>query len=374
MEIRFNKPFLTGKEEAYVLKALHSGHLAGDGAFTKACHALFSERFGFAHNYLTTSGTHAIEMAALLAGIQAGDEVIMPSYTFVSTANAFVLRGATIRFADSLPDQPNMDTSHAVSLINSRTKAIVPVHYAGVANDMDVLLNATRGKGIQIIEDAAHSIAAQYKGRWLGSLGHFGCFSFHETKNIVAGEGGLFVVNRAEEAHRAEIIREKGTNRSAFFRGEIDKYGWVDMGSSYLPSELIAAFLLAQLEEVDRIQSMRMSVWNRYNEGLKGIEEYGVQLPVIPDYATNNAHMFYLVCESIEQRTHLISYLKERGVKAVFHYLPLHLSEFWLKEHPAGSLPHVERYADYLVRLPLFPDLASDDQERIIQYIWEALR
>lgn len=303
--------------------------LSGNGAFTKKCQNFFELRYGFCKTLLTTSCTDALEMAAILCNIKHGDEVIVPSYTFVSSALAFVRQGAKIIFVDSNKENPNMDADKIEELITKRTKAIVPVHYAGVACDMDKIMEIAYRYGLWVIEDAAQAIDSYYKGRALGSIGHFATFSFHETKNVVAGEGGLLVINDNRFVKRAEIIWEKGTNRSEFFRGEINKYGWVDTGSSFLPSELISAFLYAQLENIDMIQSRRKSIWEQYYMQLQNLHQQGkVHLPFIPEYATNNAHMFYIICNTLSERTELINYLRENGVQAVFHYMSLQNSDF----------------------------------------------
>ncbi|MCU0379588.1 MAG: dTDP-4-amino-4,6-dideoxygalactose transaminase [Chitinophagaceae bacterium] len=372
MNIPFNKPYLTGKEGHYIYQAVLSGKISGDGVFTKKCHALFEGKFGFKKTLLTTSCTDALEMAALLINIQPGDEVIMPSYTFVSTANAFVLRGAKLVFADSTDYNPNMDVTQVESLITPKTKAIVPVHYAGIAVDMDPLLDLAKRHNLFIIEDAAQAIDSYYKGRPLGSIGTMAAFSFHETKNIMAGEGGMLAVNDDRFVLRAEIIREKGTNRSAFFRGEVDKYGWVDMGSSFLPSDIIAAFLYAQLENLEEIQGRRKTLWDRYYKALRPLEEKGlIQLPYIPYFATNNAHMFYLVCKTLEERIGLITLLKEKGIYAVFHYLSLHASPFYRDKHDGRALPQSDRYSDCLLRLPLFYELTEEQVDFIADTILE---
>jgi dTDP-4-amino-4,6-dideoxygalactose transaminase len=299
----------------------------------------------------------------------------MPSYTFVSTANAFVLRGAKIIFADSLPDHPNIDPSTLESLITSKTKAIVVVHYGGIACDMDNILKIASKHNLKVIEDAAHSVDATYKGRYLGTIGDYGAFSFHETKNIVCGEGGLLVVNDKSQIPRAEILREKGTNRSAFFRGEIDKYGWVDVGSSFLSSEILAAFLFAQLEMISEIQEKRIAIWKRYSEGLNELADSGYGLPIIPEYASNNAHLFYIICSNLKQRTNLIAHLNAHGIKAVFHYQPLHESKYYKQIHPSTpNLPNSVKFGDTLVRLPLFAGLEIADQNFIIEKVLEYVR
>jgi dTDP-4-amino-4,6-dideoxygalactose transaminase len=376
--IGFNKPYLSGKETQYIFEAVQSGKISGDGMFTRKCHSFFEEKFGFTKCLLTTSCTDALEMAALLLQIQPGDEVIMPSYTFVSTANAFVLRGAKIVFADSRDDHPGMDEHNITSLITSKTKAIVPVHYAGVACDMEPLLALAQKHKLHIVEDAAQAIDSYYvfsdgTKKSLGSIGSMGAFSFHETKNIQSGEGGLLTINDPQFEKRAEIIREKGTNRSAFFRGEIDKYGWVDIGSSFLPSDIIAAFLYAQLESIQNIQSKRMQLWDAYYSLLSPLANEGkIRLPIIPNYATNNAHMFYILCKNLEERSALIEYLKTEQINAVFHYLSLHKSPFFTTQHDGRTLKNSDYYSDCLLRLPFYYELTNDDivriSERIIQF------
>lgn len=361
--IPFNKPYLTGNETAYIEEAVKSGKISGNGKYTKLCQQYFEQRYGFNKCLLTTSCTDALEMAAILIEIQPGDEVIMPSYTFVSTANAFVLRGAKIVFADSRADHPNMDETKIEALITSKTKAIVPVHYAGVACEMDVIMNIAQRHNLFVVEDAAQAIDSFYTGndgvrRALGSIGHLGAFSFHETKNIISGEGGMLTINDDRFSERAEIIWEKGTNRSAFFRGEVDKYGWVDIGSSFLPSEIIAAFLYAQLENLDNIQSRRKEIWTQYQQELSEWSiRQNIQLPLIPTFATNNGHMFYILCESLEQRTDIINKLKNLDIMAVFHYLSLHTCPYYDEKHDGRSLPETAKFADRLLRLPLFFEL-----------------
>lgn len=370
--IPFNKPFLTGKEVHYMYQAVYTGKLSGNGEFTKKCHHFFESRYGFKKAILTTSGSDALEMAALLCNVNPGDEVIVPSYTFVSSALAFVRERAKIVFADSCNDNPNIDPDKIESLITDKTKVIVVVHYAGVACDMDKIMDIAHRHGLLVVEDAAQAIDAFYKGRPLGSIGDFGCISFHETKNVTAGgEGGLLIVNDEQYIRRAEIIWEKGTNRAEFFRGMVNKYGWVDTGSSFLPSEINAAFLYAQLESLTEIQNRRKDIWNIYHTGLKNLELAGfVKLPNIPFYATNNAHMFYMTCRSLEERTALIAYLKENGVLAVFHYLSLHLSEFY-KQHNnfIPNLANCDRFADTLIRLPMFYELKDEEVEYVINLI-----
>lgn len=370
--IPFNKPYLTGNETAYIEEAVKSGKISGNGNFTKKCQSFFETNYGIKKALLTTSCTDALEMAAILIDIKEGDEVIMPSYTFVSTANAFVLRGAKIVFADSRKDHPNIDETKIESLITSKTKAIVPVHYAGVACEMDTIMEIAAKHNLYVIEDAAQAVDSYYTGKngikkALGSIGHLAAFSFHETKNIISGEGGLLAVNDDKFIERAEIIWEKGTNRSSFFRGEVDKYGWVDIGSSFLPSEIIAAFLWAQLENLEKIQVKRKEIWNNYFIRLKDwAQKNEIELPLIPEYATNNAHMFYLVCKNLEQRTKLLTHLKQNEILAVFHYISLHTSPFYLSKYEGGELPETDRFTDCLLRLPLFFELTDEQQQKII--------
>lgn len=364
--IPFNKPYLTGKETDYIHDAVSTGKISGNGKYTVLCQDFFEEKYGFGKCLLTTSCTDALEMAALLIDIKPGDEVIMPSYTFVSTANAFVLRGAKIVFADSCKDNPNIDADTLESLITPRTKAIVPVHYAGIACDMDTIMGLAEKHSLYVVEDAAQAIDSYYIGRdgvkrALGSIGHLAAFSFHETKNIISGEGGMLVVNDPKFAARAEIIWEKGTNRSAFFRGEVDKYGWVDVGSSFLPSEIVAAFLWAQLENLEAIQQERKRHWDNYRARLAGWAAVSnVQLPSIPAAATNNAHMFYIVCSSLEQRAGFINKLKAKNILSVFHYISLHESPFYKENHDGRVLPETQRYTDTLLRLPMYFELDTN--------------
>lgn len=373
MRIDFNRPFLSGKELEYMQEAVNSYKLSGNGEFTKKCQEFFEKRYGFRKCLLTTSGTDALEMAAILCNVGPGDEVIVPSYTFVSSALAFVRQGAHIVWADSLPGHPNIDPAGLEALITPRTKVIVVVHYAGMACDMDRIMDIAESHGILVVEDAAQAVDAFYKGKPLGGIGHIGCFSFHETKNITAGgEGGLLVVNDPTLERRAEIIWEKGTNRAEFFRGMVNKYGWVDTGSSFLPAEINAAFLWAQLENLDTVQSRRLEIWDQYYRGLKTLEERGlVELPVIPEGATNNAHMFYMVCRNLEERTALTAFLKEAGIQAPFHYLSLHSSAYAKAHSKNGipNLPNCDRFADCLVRLPLFYTLEDSDVQDVIAHI-----
>ena len=378
--IPFNKPYLTGKEMQYIEEAVKSGKISGNGLFTKKCQEFFEKEFGFKKTLLTTSCTDALEMAAILADIKEGDEVIVPSFTFVSTALAFVRQGADIVFADSYSDNPNINADQIEALITEKTKAIVVVHYAGVACDMDKIMSIANKHGIIVIEDAAQAIDSYYISKdgtrkALGSIGHLSAFSFHETKNIISGEGGMLCINDDHFIQRAEIIWEKGTNRSQFFRGEVDKYSWVDTGSSFLPSEIISAFLWAQIENMKDIQDKRIKIWNRYYEGLSNFEPVSIKkpkLPLVPEYATNNAHMFYLVCDNVDDRTKFIQHLKDKGILSVFHYLSLHKSSYYEKYSTRKSeLPNSDMFSDCLVRLPLFYELTDEQVEYIINTIKE---
>lgn len=369
-KIPFNKPYLTGNETKYIIEAVNSGHISGNGIFTKKCQKHFEDNYGFKKALLTTSCTDALEMCAILANIEPGDEVIIPSYTFVSTALAFVRQGANIVFIDSMKDHPNMDADQLEALITKKTKAIVPVHYAGVACDMDKIMAIADKYNLIVIEDAAQAIDSYYKQKPLGSIGHLAAFSFHETKNINSGEGGLLAINDEKYIKRAEIIWEKGTNRAEFFRGEVNKYGWVDTGSSFLPSEIIAAYLWAQLENLKQIQHKRNEIWNFYYNSLKeSLFDLNITLPYLPDYATNNGHMFYLVCKTAEQRNNLITYLKNKGIYAVFHYLSLHKSDYYNYKHDGRNLPNSDRYTECLVRLPLYYILNKLELNAIIELI-----
>jgi len=378
--ISFNKPYLTGKEVQYIEDAVKSGKISGNGLFTKKCQEFFEKEFGFKKTLLTTSCTDALEMAAILADIKEGDEVIVPSFTFVSTALAFVRQGADIVFADSYSDNPNIDADQIEALITEKTKAIVVVHYAGIACDMDKIMSIANKHGIIVIEDAAQAIDSYYISKdgtrkALGSIGHISAFSFHETKNIISGEGGMLCINDDRFIQRAEIIWEKGTNRSQFFRGEVDKYSWVDTGSSFLPSEIISAFLWAQIENMKDIQDKRIKIWNCYYEGLSSFEPVSIKkpkLPLVPEYATNNAHMFYLVCDNVDDRTKFIQHLKDKGILSVFHYLSLHKSSYYEKYSIRKSeLPNSDMFSDCLVRLPLFYELTDEQVEYIINTIKE---
>ncbi|MBC7523184.1 MAG: dTDP-4-amino-4,6-dideoxygalactose transaminase [Flavobacterium sp.] len=373
--IPFNKPFIVGEELKYIEEAVKSGKISGDGIFTKKCNQFFEEKFGFQKVLLTTSCTDALEMAAILCDIKEGDEVIVPSYTFVSSANAFALRGAKIVFADSNADNPNINPKEIEKLITEKTKVIVPVHYAGIACDMEKILCIAKKYNLFVVEDAAQAIDSYYTfsdgtKKALGSIGDFGAFSFHETKNIIAGEGGMLVINNEKYNERAEIIREKGTNRSAFFRGEVNKYGWVDLGSSFLPSEIISAFLFGQIEHLDEIQFKRISIWKNYFEGLQILEVQGkIQLPTIPDFATNNGHMFYIICKSFEERSNLITFMKSKNIHPVFHYLSLNKSEFFLKDNQEIDIPNSDKFTDCLLRLPFYFELSSAEQNLVISEI-----
>lgn len=368
--IPFNKPYMQGIELQYISEAIKSGKISGDGVFTKKCHDFFKSKYGFKKVLLTTSCTDALEMSAILLNIQPGDEVIAPSYTFVSTVNAFVLRGAEVKFADSLNENPNIDPHEIEKLISNKTKAIVVVHYAGIACDMDAIMKLSHKYNIPIIEDAAQAIDSYYKGRPLGSFGALSTFSFHETKNIISGEGGMLVINDEKYFERAEIIREKGTNRSSFFRGEVNKYSWVDIGSSFLPSDIIAAYLYGQLENIDSIQEKRRMLWDRYFCKLSDMETKGyIRLPRIGENATNNAHMFYILCQDLDMRTKLIDTLKKNGIHAVFHYLSLHKSDYCDGKYDSNCLPNSDRYTDTLLRLPLFYELEIEEVDYICSVI-----
>ena len=365
--INFNKPYLTGKEMHYMYQAVYSGKISGNGLFTKKCQAFLEQKYGFKKTLLTTSCTDALEMCAILADIKPGDEVIVPSFTFVSTALAFTRQGAKIVFADSNSDNPNMDANQIEELITPLTKAIVPVHYAGIACDMDKIMALAKKYNLLVIEDAAQGIDSYYNGKALGSIGHLAAFSFHETKNINSGEGGMLAINDERFITRAEIIWEKGTNRNQFFRGEVDKYGWIDTGSSFLPSEIIAAYLYAQLENIEDIQQKRKKMWQQYNDGLKDwCSKNNIIMPYLPGYATNCGHMFYLVFNSLAQRTAFIAHLKSNEISSVFHYLSLHKSPYFQNKYEGKELSNSDRYTDNLVRLPLYYELSDADMNNII--------
>ena len=387
---------MTGMETEYIRQAVEGGKISGNGEFTHRCQDFFEKRYGFKKCLLTTSGTDALEMAAILTGVGSGDEVIVPSYTFVSTALAFIRCGAKVVFADSRADEPNIDAAKIESLITPRTKVIVPVHYAGCACDMDAIMDIASRHNLLVVEDAAQAVDSFYLGqgqrsrstkeekksavdldlrprpRSLGSIGHLGCFSFHETKNIISGEGGMLTINDERFIRRAEIIWEKGTNRAEFFRGEVNKYGWVDIGSSFLPTEIVSAFLWAQLEHLDEIQAERKRLWQNYWDFFTAEEFPQVKLPKVPEYATNNAHMFYLLFSDLAGRSDFIAKMKARDILTVFHYLPLHSSVYYAKRHDGRALPNCDRYADTLVRLPLYCGLGPD-QDKVFAAIRESL-
>ena len=370
MMIPFNKPHLLGNELKYINEAVNNAKISGNGPFTKKCHQFFTEYFGGGRCFLTNSGTAALEMAAILLNLQRGDEVIMPSYTFVSTANAFVLRGAKVRFVDSYSFHPNIDPANLEAIINERTKAIIVVHYAGVACDMDAIMDIARKHNLFVVEDAAQSIDAFYKDRLLGTFGHMSTFSFHETKNIICGEGGLLLINDKRFFQRAEIIWEKGTNRASFSRGEVEKYQWLDIGSSFLPSDMVAAFLYAQIENLEIIQQKRMQLWGYYYERLSSVIDHNIiALPVVPSFAKSNAHTFYLLFNRkwLWQRDDFISFMLDRNIQCVFHYLPLHESPYYKKFHDGRSLQNCVYIAQALVRLPLFYELQFEDIDIIVE-------
>lgn len=366
--IPFNKPYLENCTK-YLQQVVASGEINGNAMFTKKCHSFFNRYFG-AQTLLTTSGTDALEMATLLADIKPGDEVIVPSFSFVSTANPFLLRGAKVIFADNCIEYPNIDITSIDELITPRTRAVVPVHYGGIACDMGRLVSLSEKYSFEIIEDAAHAIGGKFNGKLLGTFGRFGTLSFHETKNITAGEGGLIILNNINDFERAEIVWEKGTNRNAFHRGEINKYEWVDIGSSFLPSDINAAVLYSQLEELESIQNRRISIWKNYFEGFKSLAESGkLLLPKLPDYASINGHLFFLECESQNVRDKLIAYLRRKGIHAVFHYLPLHLSPFFKEKHDGRTLKNSVRFSQRIIRLPLYCELKNDEQSYIINTV-----
>ena len=373
--IPFNKPPLTGNEQHYVLQSMQSSKLSGDGFFGKKCQAWFEEKMGCPKSLLTPSCTAALEMAAMLIGIQPGDEVIMPSYTFVSTANAFVLRGAQIVFVDIRPDTMNIDEAKIEAAITPNTKAIVPVHYAGIGCEMDTIMDIASRHDLFVVEDAAQGMMSSYKGKPLGTIGHLGTFSFHETKNYTSGgEGGLLIINDERFLQRAEVIREKGTNRSQFFRGQVDKYTWVDMGSSYLPSELQAAFLWGQLEKSDDINQNRLATWNAYHQAFKQLPPGQVDLPIIPDHCQHNAHMYYLKLKDIEQRSAFIEYLKANDVMAVFHYIPLHSAPAGITVGMFKGLDiNTTSESERLVRLPIYYEMNAEELNKVINVVLEFL-
>ena len=369
-DIPYNKPAVVGDEMAYMQDAVARGRISGDGEYSKRCHALLREMLGAAKVLLTTNCTHALDMTGLLLDLKPGDEVILPSFTFVSTANAYALRGARPVFADIRPDTLNLDEAQLESLVTPRTRAIVPVHYAGVGCEMDAILDVARRHDLEVIEDNAHGLLGTYRGRLLGSFGSMSTLSFHETKNFTCGEGGALVINGERFAERAEIVREKGTNRAKFFRGEVDRYTWVDLGSSFLPSDLLAAYLLAQLEKRQQVQARRLAQWDRYDGELaEWASEHGVRLPVVPPHCVHPAHIFYLLFPSLEVRQRFIGHLKERRILAVSHYVPLNISEHGRKLGGVQHCPVSEDVADRLVRLPLYYDLSADEQSRVIEAV-----
>lgn len=373
MKIDFNRPAFLGKETDYIKQAVANRKLCGDGEFTKKCSAWMKEKLGTRYSLLTTSCTHALEMGAYLSDIKPGEEVIMPSYTFVSTADAFVLRGARVAFVDIRPDTMNIDENLIEAAINEKTRAIAPVHYAGVACEMDTIMEIAEKYHLKVVEDAAQAVNAYYKGRALGTIGDFGCFSFHETKNYIMGEGGALLFQNDEYLERAEVLREKGTDRSKFFRGQVDKYTWVDFGSSYLPSELNAAYLYAQLESCSDIDEHRMAVWNYYNKELRPLADKGIlELPVIPDYAKHNAHMYYIKTKDMEERTKLISFLKERDICSAFHYVPLHSATAGRKfGYFVGEDKYTTKESERLTRLPMYYDLTIEDAAEVVEAVFD---
>jgi dTDP-4-amino-4,6-dideoxygalactose transaminase len=372
-KIPFNQPFAVGKEFDYIRQAIKNVHTCGDGPFTKKCHAFLEEILGVNKALLTTSCTHALEMAALLLDIHLGDEVIIPSFTFVSTVNAFVIHGAHPVFCDIRPDTLNLDENKLEKLITSRTKAIVPVHYAGIGCEMDAIMDIARQHGVAVVEDNAHGLFGKYKGKYLGTFGTLATQSFHETKNFNCGEGGALLINEPQYIERAEIIREKGTNRSRFYRGQVDKYTWVDIGSSYLPSDMLAAYLYAQLEVHEQIQTKRRQIWEYYHEHLQDwAQEHGIRFPIVPDHCEQAYHMFYLLMPSLEKRQALIAHLKAQDIVSAFHYLPLHLSEMGQKfGGKEGDCPVTENVSDRLLRLPFYNDLTEADTARVVAAIRE---
>ena len=369
--IEFNVPPFTGRETDFMAEAVASHTICGDGAFTKKCNAWLEDRFGARKALLTTSGTTALDMAALLCDLQPGDEVILPSFTFSSTATAFVLAGAKLVFVDIRPDTMNLDERKIEDAITDRTRVLVPVHYAGVACEMDAILEIARRHGLKVVEDAAQGVMSRYRGKSLGTIGDFGCYSFHETKNFSMGEGGALLIREEEHIERAEILREKGTNRSKFFRGQVDKYTWVDFGDSYLPSDLNAAYLWAQLLVADEMNARRLAAWNRYDEALRPLAEEGLfQVPVIPEGCEHNAHMYYLKCRDLAERTAFIRHMKERGAQCVFHYVPLHSAPAGLKYGRFhGEDEYTTRESERLVRLPMYDRITEADQAAVIEAV-----
>ncbi len=371
IKVDFNRPVIVGREFEYMRQAIENAHISGDGPFTKKCHAFLEKELGVPKALLTTSCTHALEMAAILLQIQPDDEVMIPDFTFVSTVNAFVLRGAKPIFIDIRPDTLNLDETKLEDLLTPKTKAIVPVHYAGVSCEMDTIMEIATRQNIPVVEDNAHGLFGKYKGKYLGTFGSLASQSFHETKNFTSGEGGALLINDPALVERAEIVREKGTNRARFFRGQVDKYTWVDIGSSYLPSDILAAFLFAQLEQREKIQRHRKQVWELYYTGLKDwANAHEVQLPHIPQYCEQSYHMFYMLLPNLELRQRLITHLRERGVYSVFHYLPLHLSNMGQRfGGTIGDCPVTEHVSDQLIRLPFHNSLTSSEQELVIDLL-----
>ena len=370
MKIPFNKPYFAGKEIQHIVNAAYWGHISGNGVYTQQCHDFFEEKYGYKKCFLTTSCTDAFEMAVMLMDLQPGDEVILPSFTYVSTANPFLLKGAKIVFADSMEKHPNIDLEKVEELINEKTKVLVVMHYGGVAVDMDKAVALSKKHNLILLEDTAHAIDSFYKGKPLGSFGDFAAFSFHETKNVSAGEGGMLAINNEKYLERAEIIWEKGTNRAAFSRGEVSKYEWVDVGASFLPSDMIAGVLFAQLENIEDIQRKRISIWERYYENLKHLEEQGlVKLPRILPGATNNGHLFYLQTDHAQQRDEMLTFLNDNRVHAVFHYIPLHSSPFFKPLHDGRELPHADRFSETILRLPFFYELPLEIVDMICEQI-----
>ena len=374
--IPFNKPFIVGRELDYITHAVAEGHLSGDGPFTKRCHQWLEDKLGCRRAFLTHSCTAALEMAAILCGLQPGDEVIMPSFTFVSTANSFVLRGVVPVFVDIRPDTLNIDERLIEAAITPRTKVIIPVHYAGMACAMDEIMNLANQHNLMVVEDAAQALLSTYHGQFLGTIGHLGCLSFHETKNIISGEGGALLVNDPQFVERAEIIREKGTNRNKFFRGEVDKYTWVDIGSSYLPSELVGAFLYAQLEEAEEIIGARCRIFQRYYDLLQPLEEKEfLRLPTLDDKCINNGHIFYIITRSLKERMQLIEYLKTRGILAIFHYIPLHSSPAGMKYgRVSGEMSVTNDYSERILRLPMYYKMSNEDVDQVVEKLMSFYR
>lgn len=372
MMIPFNKPYLPFSAMKNITLAAMAGTIAGNGKYTKRCHQFFEERFGFKKALLTTSCTDALEMAAILCRIEPGDEVIIPAFTFMSTPNAFLLRNAKVVFADTLPDIPNIDPDEIERLITPKTRVIVVVHYSGLACEMERIMEIARKHNLFVVEDAAHAIESYYKEEPLGSLGHLGAFSFHETKNLISGEGGMLTINHEPFLERAEIIWEKGTNRAAFFRGETDRYGWVDIGSSFLPSDAVAAFLYAQIKRFDKIQRRRKWIWWDYYEQLAAMEEKGfLKRPVIPEFGTVNGNLFYILARNPEERNNLLDFLKQHGIQALFHYSPLQSSRYFTDKHDGRPLPHTQQFSDRIIRLPFYVDLKESQITYIVQKIGE---